>query len=477
MPPSEQLTSSRGLAKLGSPRVFLPVILALFAIFRIIQVLGGKVHTSHDSGVYAPRLDPLLNHGPLVSFLGHAPRPWGLPLFYAMFADDHSRAVAQWVVATIAWAFLAFELASHMRNAAAKALAALGITGLALTTNVASWDFAILTESMSMSIGVALVASFLRWRRLNSWGWLAVMTALAVWWTFLRPDIRVFTALLIGLLALLAWRERRTAAPRARAAAGAGLVLILAIGWYAMITPAMNEAFKPYDGDAPTSGALPPSQYFFVHRLRTVTLTDPQTEAVFRAKLGMPSCAAVDAFAGRPDWATVEFSDAFLSCPQLQAWASEHDYDFWGSFAKAAPVDAAKKFYELGSMTLGGDAYAQIPRVVPGQVEKLVYPSQKHGLPIALITFLVAGALALWANARRVHALLLTTAVTLFGAALLSSAATVLMGTGEYRRFGMQELVATKLAVIILLACAVDGWLLRRRQAQPTAYNEVTSTR
>lgn len=462
--PRPKLDTAFGL--LRDPRVFLPAILFVYLVGRIILVLGGEVFTSHDSAVYAPRGDSAPEGGSLVSFFGNAPRPWGLPVFYAIFADDHARAVAQWAFATIAWGLLAIELTSHLRAAGAKAFTAAAITVLALTSTVANWDFAILTESMSTSIGVVVLALGLRWKRLRRPIWLVLMTLAAVWWTFIRPDIRVFTLLLMAVLGFVAWRVWRSSPGLAKAAALCAVTLLLAVGWYAAITPAMAAAFKPFDGDAPRSGSLPSDQYFFVHRLRTIVFTDPATEATFRAELGMPSCAAVDAFATRSTWDVSQFAEAFLSCPQLTAWAQANQYDFWGSFAAAAPGPAASKYLELVSMTLGGDVYADVPQVVPAPVERILFPSQRLGLPIALAGFTVALALALWTGSRRLHPFLIRVAIVLFGAALLSTAATVLMGTGEYRRFGMQEMLFAKVSVIILVACAFDTWLRRRSEPE-----------
>src|SRR5262245_14835840 len=186
-------------------------------------------------------------------------------MFYALFADDQGRAVGQWVLATAAWALLAWELTRHLRTLVAQAVAVAAVFGLALTNTVASWDFAILTESTSISLGLFVVATLLRWARTGSWVSLLVMTVVAVWWTFIRPDIRVFIVVLIAVLLGVAWsvwrRRRRDraaggAAParagpgRVRAALIASVALALGIGWYAAITPTMMRTFQPYDGEA-----------------------------------------------------------------------------------------------------------------------------------------------------------------------------------------------------------------------------------
>jgi hypothetical protein len=58
-----------------------------------------------------------------LSFTGHAPRLWGVPLFYELAQTDHVRAVLQWVIGTVAWAVFGVGLFVHMRSLVAKGVA------------------------------------------------------------------------------------------------------------------------------------------------------------------------------------------------------------------------------------------------------------------------------------------------------------------------------------------------------------------
>lgn len=442
-------------------------ILGLFLAYlaaRVYMMLGGEVFTSHDAAVYAPRGDAR-DKGPLVSFIGDAPRPWGLPVFYAIFATDQARAIAQSVLGTLAWGFLAWELSRHIRSGVAKGFAVAAILGLALLNTVESWDFAILTESTSISIGVAVIACYLRWVRTRSKVVLGAMTVLAVWWTFIRPDIRIFIAVIVFLLAAYVWRRLRTGErAAARPAFVAAIVMLLAVGWYIAITPAMDQAFKPYDGDAILENPLPKDEFLLVYRLRVDVSTDPALQQTFEEKLGMPRCPETDRFIGQPGgWQTVEWARAYTRCPQLQAWARKQDYGFWGPLAKEAPAEAARKLYESTSSTLSGDIYAKTPQVIPGQIERLVFPSRKHGLPISAVFLAISLGVALAVGAWRLHPLLLKAGLVISVAAIGSALATVLVHSGEYRRFGMQETVAVRIAVILFLVAALDALVQRVR--------------
>src|SRR5688572_18101089 len=111
---------------------WLVLLLAVYLAARLVVLAGADIFTSYDTFSYAYRGDPFYDRGPLVSFTGHAPRLWGVPLFYAAFPDDWWRAFGQWVLGTVAWASVATVLWTLMRHTAAKILAAGAVLLLAL---------------------------------------------------------------------------------------------------------------------------------------------------------------------------------------------------------------------------------------------------------------------------------------------------------------------------------------------------------
>jgi hypothetical protein len=451
------------------PLAVYATIFAIYLIARVITVAGGEVFQSWDSAVYAYRDDPTRNRGPLLSFIGHAPRPWGLPLFFAMFPTDEWRAIGQSVLGAFAWTVLAWELTRHLKTRPAKYAAFASVLLFSALTNVTAWDFTILTESTTVSVGVLVVALLMRWARTDSWVPLAVATALTVWWTFIRPDIRVFTVVVIGLLLVAGWRiwRRRgaetAAKPRLLAIGASVLVLGLGIAWYSAITPSMDKAFAPYDGDAIRSDPLPADEELYVYRLRVDVSTNPEMWQAYKTKLGLPTCPEVEAFTHRSDWASVEWAQAYRRCQPMVDWVAQHKGGiFWTDILKADPGLAIRRFLITSSLAIGGEVYAHVPQVVPAPIEKIAFPSRRYGLPLALLGYGAALALALAAGARRYRIPLITSGV-LMGAALLSIVATVVVHSGEYARFGVQETLATRVAMIILLACALDAWILRRR--------------
>jgi hypothetical protein len=477
------------------------VIFAAYVAARLVIVIAGPVYQSSDSAVYAARADPTLNHGPLISLIGHAPRPWTLPVFYAPFPDDQWRAVAQWALATVAWAAFAWEASRHLRTRGARYAIVAGLLLFGCLTQVASWDLAILTESLSISLGVLVLALTLRWLRTRSWVALAGTAFVTICWTFLRPDTRVFTVVMIAVLGIDAlwpsaralwsrWRERGKARHRAASrdrTAGqaatatrrlipglvAAVVLVASLGWYAAITPSMDRAMVPYDAGAIHPVPLPQAEQIRVFRLRVDVSTDPAMWDAFRNQLGMPSCPELDAFRSDPVWHEVQWAEAYTRCPALVTWVqARENQNFWTELALKNPGLVLRKFSQELSLNLGGAQYAAAPHVIPGTLEKLVFPSRRYGLPVALVFFGVALWLALWAGARRAGGLvrrLFWAAIVIFGVALLSAIATVAVFTGELGRYGIQEAYASRLSVILLLGCALDAALQRRRAHRDAA--------
>jgi hypothetical protein len=463
-------------------------IFGLYLIARTVIIVGGDVFEAWDSAVYAYRDDPARNIGPLVSFVGDAPRPWGLPLFYALFGNDLWRAVGQWAFGTVAWAFFAWEVSRHLRTRAAQYAVVAALLLFACLNNVASWDLAILTESMSVSIGVLVLGLLLRWFRTGSKAAIAGMTAAAVWWSFIRPDIRLFIgvimAVLVGYTALRWWHARKNNGKsndesrgennsgRITAALVACVVMGLGIVWYSAITPAMTEAMEPYDDDAIQPDPLPQPEQMYVYRLRVDVSTDPEMWQAFKTQLGMPTCPELEAFTSRTDWQGQKWAEAYLRCPPLVAWVAErkdHFGIFWTELAAANPRLAVNRFKSMTSYTVGGIVYAHAPRVVPAPIERLAFPSQRYALPLLLIGFGIALAAAWWAGARRTDRRLFLFSIVLFGTAIFSAAATIVIHTGEIQRYGVQEALAARVAIIVLLATALDAWVLRRQSARPLA--------
>jgi hypothetical protein len=153
------------------------------------------------------------------------------------------------------------------------------------------------------------------------------------------------------------------------------LVLGLGIAWYSAITPAMDKAFAPYDGDAIRSDPLPADEELFVYRLRVDVSTNPEMWQAYKTKLGLPTCPEVEAFTHRSDWASVEWAQAYRRCQPMVDWVAQHKGGiFWTDILKADPGLAIRRFLITSSLAIGGEVYAHVPQVVPAPIEKIAFP-------------------------------------------------------------------------------------------------------
>jgi hypothetical protein len=449
------------------PGAVLIVLLAGFLAGRLAIWSSGRIFTSYDTFSYAYRRDPFYNRGALVSFIGHAPRLWGAPMLYALFSDDRGRTFAQWATGTLAWAALAWALWTCLRGLPARILGSGLVLLLGLLTPVTNWDFAILSESLSISLGVLVLALLLRALSTGSRVALAGMTAAAVWWTFTRPDIRVLVVLLVPVLAGYAWRNR----PRCWFAIGCAGMLVVAIAWCTAIMPAMLSTYSRYSA-TPSVGY---DEGLLIYRLRLHILPDPQVKAIFEREFGMPTCAATDRIAVSPQWQTVEFVGAYNSCPALKAWGQRNAGDVYNRFALREPRVYARITVKLLGLSLAGANYAKPKVVVSHAVEKAAFPPSRYTVGLVFGGLAVALALAVVAGAHRLRRLLFWTGVAVAVASGISVLAGIVFGAGEYWRFGIQEAVGVRLAAIILLSASADASIERagqrrqRRESRDTA--------
>jgi hypothetical protein len=432
-------------------------------VILVVTLASGHVFTSYDTFSYALRGDPTLDRGPLVSLTGHSPRLWGVPVFYALLGNDSLRAVGQWAIATLAWSTMAAVAWGLLRTTAARFAGTGAVLLLALHDVVGNWDFAMLSESLSISLGVLAFALLLRFafpgpRATGSLPALVGLTVAGFWWTFTRPDIRVFTVFLVLALVLVAYRSRRWAGAIAAA------VLVLAIGWCTAIMPTVTETARAYSA----FGVSQSHDEFLLFRLRVQVLPNPAIKAVFTDQLGMPACPAAEAIAAKPDWDILNFADAYYACPELKAWGDANRDTVFNRFAVVAPGQYARMTVGLVNESVLGGTYAQVPSVLPPPLQKLAFPGIRWAL-LAVLLFLAAGVTAVvLTRARRDHRLLVDGGLGLALVCLVSTVVGVLYGTGEFWRFGIQEAIGIRLAVVLLGAAALDAYLRKRGISQAT---------
>lgn len=152
------------------------------------------------------------------SLLSPGSRLWPVTLVYALCSADTARVSAQVLLGACAWVWLARELSNGVRFPAVVRSVTLLV---GLVPQVVRYDLAILSESLSISLGVATVAASVAVARRPSpgmrWAWTAVFA------TFAMSRQQHLLLLFAAAAAVLV-----TAAVRRRVPAAGGLVLVAA---------------------------------------------------------------------------------------------------------------------------------------------------------------------------------------------------------------------------------------------------------
>jgi hypothetical protein len=429
------------------------VLVAGFLAGRVVLWFREPVLPSPDSPSYRGE-SAGLTLADVLSFSGHSPRLWGTPLFYAVFPDDSARAFGQWVVGSVAWVLLAVVLCGRLRSVIARVVATMAVLGLGLLPQVTSWDFVIMSESLSISLGVATLALLIWFLGGGGWPALIALTPTAFWWTFIRPETRLMVGFVIVVLVGYAVLGKVGRARRL-AVAGAATVLLVAVGWVTAITPAMDSAYA-----ARARNGLTLTEATFVYRLRHQIMPNPQIMAVYQNDLGMPGCPAAQRIAERRAWSTGPFFEAYLACPDLVAWGHRNAGSSGYRFVQADLGLYLRHTLRILPATLSGQV-ARRSAVLPTPVERAAFPRGRTVLVALAAAFLTALAVAGVAGAFRRGRTLVYTSLGIVVACAAAVTAELMYAAGDYARFGIQEALLSRLAIVLMAAAAIDALIHR----------------
>jgi hypothetical protein len=269
-----------------------------------------------------------------------------------------------------------------------------------------------------------------------------------------------------------AWR-RPALRRQALVAAGA---LVLATIWCTAITPVVDRTYAGWSA----TPEVRHEEGLMLFRLRLHVLPDAEVKAIFQREFGMPACPGMEEIAARPAWETAKFAAAYEQCPEFKAWGERNAADVWQRYARAEPGVFARQTREVVRLSVAGSDYAKTERVVPMPVEKLVFPPRSLVLKALGAALLVAAAAVVFLTRRRPDLALVVSVVAVgSGVSLLAG---IWFGAGEYWRFGIQEAVGLRLAVLVAVVAAADALLAGRRghdtpeeQSAPEAVEKTTS--
>ena len=256
---------------------------------------AGRPRRSNDTNGYMR-----VSQAPLMSrdfLLGT--RPPATPLLYKALGQREAAIVrAQSLLSVVCWLGMAVAVARQLRSRAVAGLAACAICAFSLAIPVNQWDWVLLSESLSLSLMAAVVATSL-WlgRSVASaepggsprpgpvvlWGGCCLLFALT-------RDVNVYLlACALGFLALFALRSALARDPAGRAHRRAAVVSLLVLG-------AVVAA-----GHALASGSgrwkLP-----FLNVLLKRVVPRAEVYAEFADRYGMPRNPELEPYAGSFGW-------------------------------------------------------------------------------------------------------------------------------------------------------------------------------
>lgn len=227
---------------MNSRRLFYFVLVAIVMVavrFGSYAPIGHSVSTYDTQAFVSSSQIPLLTNDFFTS-----DRPATISLFYKLltpqggyqFADFsspaedqqqplqdqasfHALATVQSLLAMAAWLLLAFVVYRRIRHTALAAIAALLVLAFGFTSPVAEWDYVLLSEPLSLTLFVFLLAISIElvalpkaeWKNLSRFSvsllaaWFVVLT----FWTFARDTNGYLLLVLMAALALFYFISRR----------------------------------------------------------------------------------------------------------------------------------------------------------------------------------------------------------------------------------------------------------------------------
>lgn len=186
-------------------RVALAVVVAVYAALKLGAVLAAGPHTHTDTNGYT---------GFPVDLLGRSPRPW-VPSLPMHALDGWGFVVFQALLSSFAFCVLAAAIASTVEDRRVKTGLVAVVLLLGLSPRTTAWDATLLSESMALSFTALLIACLVWLRRVPWWAFGAVFTL----WLLTKEAHLYLGVLVLGGVAVWAWRVRQWAIPATCAAA------------------------------------------------------------------------------------------------------------------------------------------------------------------------------------------------------------------------------------------------------------------
>lgn len=288
-------------------------------------------------------------------------RPWAILLFYKMLGSSQSLIeIFQLSISTAAWLFLAWKFIGSIKKEWIKIAGFLVILGFSLTPTIQVWNHAVLSESLSISLMVLIIAIFIGLAQ--KWEWRALfflMLYFVLWMSF--REANAYIALMVAFALVISGFARRTLRVY--------WILSFLIGVTFFVNYQLSAIY------ALPRWALPLAEVI------TVRILPDREYLDFFASKGMPVNPALMAFSGR--WANSD-EYAIVNSAELakfEKWLYTEGRDVYVKFLLTHPSYTIELPLKNMDVLLADDFFEDIPvpgyaPALPTVVHEILYPEQ-----------------------------------------------------------------------------------------------------
>lgn len=405
------------------------VTVSAFALLRLIAALHSPMPFP-DTNTYLP-----------LSFVGGASRLWTVPLVWNLFPSNDLREAVQLVFGVVAFATLAITVGGLITGAWLRRIARVTILALGLVPQVTGWDSSLLSESLSTSLLVLLIALLLRVYQRPSRGLTIGCLGVTTLWVFARHvNVLVFVSLLPFVVVFVLRRKPR----RPRLWVVVALAGIAAWGMFAITQPRSGGVWK--------QNAL--------EILENRIAPDPASLAFFYAH-GLPASPVIlQERAAFPGATSPLFGD-----PAIRRWLDDNFKTTYLAYLTSRwRQTLTQPFVELPTAVSSQVSSGPARAVLPVPLAQLLWGTEEGDIPfwVAVAAALAVFALASGAPVRFVPVTALLLLASALGAILvwnLTGNPTGVYG-GSLGRLFMPVAIMLRIGLLLTIVSSADA--LRR---------------
>ncbi len=404
-----------------------------------------------------------------LSFLGHAERLWTIPLLYFFGGTSGGRVALQIVIGVACWITLAVQVGRVLQGRIIRLVAQAVTLLMSLSAPVLQWNRIVLSESLSISLTVLLLAASLALARRMEIRALSVFLVVAVLWTFTR-QVQAFVVVALAIpFVLLAWKR-----PKVRRIALIGGLGIVVIGVWGTVTALQTSSVSP-EGIAATN----PSEVQLAGIIQFRAISN-RGEIAYLHNHGLPYTSALKF---PPPFTTVgqlvnvtQFADPYAEYrladdPEFRRWADQKGQSVYLKYLITHPWEAISQpvIHAPQLMTMNPD-YIATPALpswastlVYGNLSSLAKPNTPSGAPrssdpiYAVLLISVAAILVVLAAVRHRLTRVIWVAVSAMVFVVLWALAIWSFAATELPRELIEPAVLFHVSAVVLIAAALDS--------------------